>query len=346
MFSSVQDVYYPPSCDRSGASFTLYEPTRMPDLPPVNVDRVRDVISPEDAAANGMDLDELLHTSSFWPDLPLDAAAKSAMSKPENVLQKCYENDVPYDAQSPAMTITLEAPLSTGTRERPAQVWRVSATGCTTPLVARIYDPLYFTTVDEDRFKLIERAVACENEAYARLQHLQGSGRVPTFRNVLVAEVPGDIPRHVYVVLLEYMPGIDLRTRMRTAGATTTCSRHKAGIFNAVARASYPVYRLGVQLDDLMDRNVILREPQQPSQESFCASIDCPFRHTLHIDLGNAVTDEHQYAPRLAIIDLEDVRFYTTEYDIETCRASIANEWKVYCDWLSRKDIDNAFSSN
>ncbi|KAJ7186552.1 hypothetical protein C8R46DRAFT_1341931 [Mycena filopes] len=301
---------------------------------------VRDIMDAEQAATNGVELDQLLETT--WPEAVLDRKEQSFMSKPENALRRCYENDTPYDPQSLVTTITLETPLATGNREeRPAQVWRATASGDSTQLVARIYDPVYFNTSVYDRFVLTERAVTSEKEAYRRLQRYQGS-LVPTFRDVLVAEIPADPPRHIYVILLEYMPGIDLQARMRTVGATT-CSRHKAGIFNAVARASFPLYRAGVYLDDLMDRNVILREPQEPSQEDFCVAENCPFMHTLHIDLSNSPLDDHAYAPQLCIIDLENVRFHAEYYDLADCRALIRHEWKIYCEWLSPKDIDTAF---
>ncbi|KAJ7186607.1 hypothetical protein C8R46DRAFT_1057558 [Mycena filopes] len=340
MFPPVEDVYYGPSSARPGASFTLYPPAQMPPRPPMKVLRAKDLMDAEQAAANGVELDEILKTS--WPHALLDSQERSIMSRPDNVLRRCYENDAPYDANSPAMTITLETPLATGVREeRPAQVWRVSAAGDSTPLVARIYDPLYFNTFAYDRFILIERAVTSENEAYTLLQRCQGS-LVPVFRGVLVAEIPAHPPRHVYVIVLEYMPGVDLQTRMRIVGAIT-CSRHKAGLFNAVARASYPLYPCGVQPADLMDRNVILREPQEPSQEDFCGAEDCPFRNTLHVDLSDSPTHDHPYAPHVAIIDLESVRFQVNEYDLATCRR-ICHDWRFYCNWLSGEDIDTVLT--
>ncbi|KAJ7186576.1 hypothetical protein C8R46DRAFT_1057497, partial [Mycena filopes] len=328
MIPPVESVYHGPNSARSGASFKLYKPTHFPDLPPMDKVYIRDIMDAEHAASNGFDLDQLLEAT--WPRALLDREERSVMSKPENALRKCYEHEAPYDPHSLVTTIILESPLATGNREeRPAQVWRATASSDTTPLVARIYDPVYFDTFVYDRFMLTERAVTCEKEAYSRLQRYQGS-LVPTLRDVLVAEIPADPPRHVYVVLLEYVPGIDLQARMRAAGATT-CSRHKAGIFNAVARASLPLHRAGVYLDDLMDRNVILREPQEPSQENFCAAEGCPFRHTLHIDLSNSPSHDHAYAPQLCIIDLENVRFRVDDYDIGHCRDNLECIWKVYC---------------
>ncbi|KAJ7808330.1 hypothetical protein B0H14DRAFT_3152123 [Mycena olivaceomarginata] len=340
MIPPVDSVYYKPDPTRSGATFKLYAPTKIPDLPPMKILRVKDLLTAEKAAAKGWDPNKVLKSS--WPSTLLNNNGQRAMSRPETVLARCYENDAPYDPQISMMTIALEMPLATGAREEgPAQVWRVNATGSSTPLVARMYDPLYFTTTIYDRFRIIERAVASEKEAYARLKDYQGT-LVPRFHGIFVAEIPGARPRHVYVVLLEYIAGVDLQARMRTAGEAT-CLQHKAGLFNAVARASYPLYRNGVRPDDLMDRNVLLQEPQEPSAENFCAEPGCPFRNIFHIDLGDSPDDEHPYAPRVFIIDLEDVRFETWDYELSQCRKCMVRLWEVYAEWLAHQDIRPCF---
>ncbi|KAJ6615836.1 hypothetical protein B0H10DRAFT_2039226 [Mycena sp. CBHHK59/15] len=235
MIPPVDSVYYKPDPTRSGATFKLYAPTKIPDLPPMKILRVKDLLTAEKA------------------------------------------NDAPYDPQVSMMTIALETPLATGAREEgPAQVWRDNAAGSSTPLVARVYDPLYFTITIYDR----------EKEAYARLKDYQGT-LVPRFHGIFVAEIPGARPRHVYVVLLEYIAGVDLQARMRAAGEAT-CLQHKAGLFNAVARASYPFTETA---------NVLLQEPQEPSAENFCVAPGCPFRNIFHIDLGDSLDDEHPHAP-------------------------------------------------
>ncbi|KAJ6565708.1 hypothetical protein B0H10DRAFT_2200332 [Mycena sp. CBHHK59/15] len=340
MIPAIENVYYKPDATRLGATFELYAPTKIPDLPPLKVVRVKDRITPEKAAEEQLDLNAILRCS--WPSTLLDENGRREMSQPEAALAKCYENDAPYQAQVSPSTITLETPLAAGAREeRPAQVWKVNATGSNTPLVARIYDPLYFDTAVHDRFHIIERAVASEHEAYTRLKKHQGT-RVPRFHGVFVAKIPGVRPRHVYVVLLEYIPGVDLQAKMRTAG-DATCIQHKAGIFNAVARASYPLYHSGVRPDDLMDRNVLLQEPPEPSSEDFCGTDGCPFRNIFHVDLGDSPADDHLYAPRLFIIDLEHVCFETWDYDLSLCRKCIVRSWEAYTDWFEDVDIRSYF---
>ncbi|KAJ7235019.1 hypothetical protein B0H12DRAFT_1222741 [Mycena haematopus] len=340
MIPAIESVYYKPDATRPGATFQLYAPSKIPDLPPAKIVLVKDRITPEKAAEQRLDLNSILFCS--WPSTILDKNEQCEMSQPEVALAKCYENDAPYQAQAHLITISLETPLATGVREeRPAQVWKVNATGSNTPLVARIYDPLYFDTAVYDRFRTIQQAVASEYEAYTRLKKHQGT-LVPRFHGIFVAEIPGVRPRHVYVVLLEYVPGIDLQAKMRMVG-DATCAQHKLGLFNAVARASYPLYECGVHPDDLMDRNVLLQEPREPSAENFCDKEGCPFRNTLHVDLGDSLTDDHPYAPRLFIIDLEDARFGPWNYDLSMCIGSIVRIWETYTDWLEDVDICGFF---
>ncbi|KAJ7254950.1 hypothetical protein B0H12DRAFT_544674 [Mycena haematopus] len=336
MIPAIKSVYYKPIvAGLVGATFELYAPSKIPDLPPAQIERVKDRFTPEKVAEKQLDPNAIVRFS--WPSTLLDENERREMSQPEVALAKCYENDAPYQGAS-LITISLETPLAAGAREeRPAQVWKVNATGSNTPLVARIYDPLYFDTAVHDRFKTIQLAVASEHEAYTRLKKHQGT-LVPRFHGVFVAEIPGVRPRHVNVVLLEYIPGVDLQAKMRTV-EDATCIQHKFGIFNAVARASSPLYQCGVHPDDLMDRNVLLQEPREPSLEAFCSTDGCPFRHTLHIDLGDSLTDDHLYAPRLFIIDLEHVRFGPWKYDLPKCRNSIVRTWEACTSWLLFSNI-------
>ena len=57
------------------------------------------------------------------------------------------------------------------------------------------------------------------------------------------------------------------------------------------------------------------------------------------MDLGDSPDDEYPYAPRLFIIDLEDVRFETSDYDLSQCRRCMARLWEVYAEWLAHQDI-------
>ncbi|KAJ7159985.1 hypothetical protein C8R43DRAFT_349016 [Mycena crocata] len=365
MIPPPETVYYGSELNRPAASFKLYPPTQIPDLPSAKIIRVKDCFTAEQAASFGWDLDMIIENS--WPDTRLSLSDRHELevSQMETILEMCQKKqaDDRYDAQLPPVTtITLETPLATGCRsERPAQVWRVNATDSSTPLVARIYDPLYYPTTIFNRFAIIDQAVSCENEAYNRLEAHQGT-LVPRFRGVFVTEIPGERPRRVYVVLLEYLPGIDLQKQMRrfvsedphkrtgtvdpetpmsASFAEATCLQHKAGIFNAVARASYHLYLCGVHPDDLFDRNVLFLEPQQ-SKDDFCTVVMCPFRNTLHIDLGNSPFDEHPHAPRLCIIDLEDVHFETRQYMLPDCRG-LLHQWEHYSAWLQQVPISSCF---
>ncbi|KAJ6479886.1 hypothetical protein C8R47DRAFT_602083 [Mycena vitilis] len=305
-----------------GASFELYEPLVIPALPPTNIIRSRDVL-PEQKCRNP---DRIFEYS--WRDTY--EYKSDEIPDSDTVLSKCYDKDYAQHYGHCRMTITLISLLTKGARpERPAQVWKVIATGSSVLLVARIYDPLYFDTMIEDRFSIIERAVSCEQEAYRLLHEHQGT-MVPQFRGIFVADIPSPgvgVPRHAYVVLLEWLPGIDLRNKMlqevgkETVGAVT-CLKHKAGFLNDVARASLQLYRCGIRPEDLMPRNVLLLEPSTPSQDDFCDVEKCPFRHTMHVDLE----------------DSEDVFFANWDYTLARLRKTISTVWKPYSGWLWHLD--------
>ncbi|KAJ6602715.1 hypothetical protein DFH09DRAFT_1301722 [Mycena vulgaris] len=136
------------------------------------------------------------------------------------------------------MDISLEKSRTTGLRQhRPAQVWMVTSTQDPDQrLVARMYESLYYENWFTDRFATIERAVAIENAAYGILQEYQRS-QVPRLCGVFVTEITGcGRLRHIYVVLLEYIPGENIRHLMQDETGKNICDKHKASIVDAVAR--------------------------------------------------------------------------------------------------------------
>lgn len=65
-----------------------------------------------------------------------------------------------------------------------------------------------------------------------------------------------------------------------------TCILHQATIIDATVRLFHAIIQRGIHLDDLADRNTVLQLQPVDSEEVFCSSPTCPFRHRLYIDRG------------------------------------------------------------
>ncbi|KAJ7235014.1 hypothetical protein B0H12DRAFT_1238898 [Mycena haematopus] len=315
----ITDMYAP------GTILKLYQSANVPSLP--------SILYPDTWGAR-------------WPPLDITDAEWKKIRETDP-LQLCHEHDVAYDTHSLPTVITLATPLATGIREeRPVQVWTARREYSPDLLVARIYDPLYYDMMWLNRFEVIERAVAIENECYSRLQPFAGK-LAPQYFGLFVAEIPApERPRHVYVVLLRHIEGIDVRQLMGDGVAERACAEHKTSIIDAAARVLHQFFCVGVSPTDLKDSNTILQLPRTPSNEEFCSFPACPFRHFIHIDFTFDVTrpqsSGHAYSPRAFIIDLEKAVFYSEdspivgEADIQDCRVNTIQRWLIndYLRWM------------
>ncbi|KAK7062443.1 hypothetical protein R3P38DRAFT_3251740 [Favolaschia claudopus] len=305
----------------AGVKIPLFHPKQMPAKP----------------------VQRMLGKLPTWPELVLnDQLEKELVTIP---LDACYAREIPYLSSSAATTIELEVELSTGLREsHAAQVWRVTSPISGNPLVARLYDPLYFHNYTTDRFAFIERAVAIQDEGYKHLKGLEGS-HVPTMHGIFVAEVSGigfPTPRHIYCVLSDYVPGIDLRCLMDEHDDRTrskTCHAHKAAIVDCAARLVYDFFGRTIVPEDMYPRNLIMNVPDIPSPEDFCDVEVCPWRKKIHIDLDfPRIQPEHPYAPKAQLIDLELLRFMKPlprMKNIFYCRQWVLGQWRA--PWVGRE---------
>ena len=204
-------------------------------------------------------------------------------------LYNCHRHNVPIPPNSsPALPVTLFSPLSVNIRERPTQVWRVSSgsdpngSRSEPTLVAKFYDPLYYEDPDGliDPFIAIDRSTAIEPEAYRRLQPVQGS-LVPNFNGLFLCSIPNQL-RNVYVVLLDYIPGVDLASLASRA----LCADHKNAILGEVLQVFYRLRSLGVRHYDVTPRNFILLPSNAagaPTEHEYCTTTTCPLRSTVEI---------------------------------------------------------------
>ncbi|KAJ7873467.1 hypothetical protein B0H14DRAFT_3860037 [Mycena olivaceomarginata] len=156
-----------------------------------------------------------------WPRVRLSPQLEQ---KPRNnPLVACYAHDVPFRADSIATTITLAEPLA-------AQVWLGTSGNSARRMVARMYDP--FTL-----------AITTRTDSHAANAEIHGCSN----------------PHRLSIVLLEYIPGIDMRRLMEQdeLEGDESCHRHKATIVDAVARLVYDILPLNIFPIDMAPRNVL-----------------------------------------------------------------------------------------
>jgi hypothetical protein len=217
----------------------------------------------------------------------------------------------------PAVSITLENQMNSSTRRVP-HVWSArvrgssSHVGATTTthttyppsLIAKIYDPVFFDdgeTMWDDPFIVRDVALSCEVEAYQRLDPLHGT-KVPRFYGYFAAAVPSQQGRTVYIILLERVPGRDLRTIVPPDGTENLCAKHRDAIVDAALCLFFDILACGVTQRDMYSRNIILRPQKRVSLSvsgtQFCETKKCLLVHEVDCD------DLH-----LVMVDFEVVDF-------------------------------------
>jgi hypothetical protein len=209
---------------------------------------------------------------------------------------KSIAERVTLPSTPPAVSITLEKRLNCSTRRVP-HVWSArvqsssSHAGATTTtttrttyplqLVAKIYDPVFFDddeTKWADPFVLRDLSVSCEVEAYRRLEPLQGT-EVPRFYGYFAAALPAQDGRTVFIILLEEVPGRDLRVIVPPDVTENVCAKHKDAIIDAALRLYFDILACGIDQQDMQPRNVILRPQKHVSLSvsgtQFCDTKEC-----------------------------------------------------------------------
>jgi hypothetical protein len=278
------------------------------------------------------------------PEEDLDISDNDEDNRIENTygrLHGCRVHSIwPPPDSSSSFSITLSSPLSIGVREHLSQVWKVSATPSAGPLVARIYDALYYDDPEGlvVPFFPIDRAVSVQTAAYHLLQPVQGD-LVPRFKGLYLCPIPNQ-QRTVYVILLEYIDGEDLKSVRRRG----LCERHKDTITEMVVVIWARVRSLGVIHNDTKPRNFILRSVAGESATSI--------EHTNHPQHNTG--DEggtHCSAPncslhsgadaqdlRIVMIDLEDAEIWTPmePWDHDSRERELARNRPHMKGWLDK----------
>jgi hypothetical protein len=190
-------------------------------------------------------------------------------------------------------------------------------------LMAKIYDPVLFEddeTQWDDPFVLHDLAVSCEVEAYQRLGPLQGT-KVPRFYGYFAAAVPAQQGRTVYIILLEEVPGRDLRAIVLPDVTENVCA-----IIDAALRLALDILACGVNQQDLQPRNVILRPQQHVLQTisgtRFCETkecllvlgVDCDGLHMVMVDFEMVDFEEPDASFSEEAVQTADIETYKSMY--------------------------------
>jgi hypothetical protein len=216
---------------------------------------------------------------------------KKRMTQHTNRYNKSVAERSTLPSTPPDVSITLETRLSLSMRRIP-HVWSAriqngspnsgaNADPTTYPrlLVAKIFDPVFFDDDEAmwyDPFALRDIGVSSEVETYKRLISLQGT-KVPRFYGHFLASLSSEDSRTVNVILLEQVPGIDLRRLVPDEVTEKLCLKHKDALIDAALSLFFDVRARGVFQIDMQPRNVILR-PQQElvSETQYGATSECP----------------------------------------------------------------------
>jgi len=187
----------------------------------------------------------------------------------------------------------------------------------------------------DDPFYLRDLTISCEVEAYRRLGPLQGT-KVPRFYGYFAAAVPAQQGRTVYIILLEEVPGRDLRAIVPPDVTENVCAKHKDAIIDAALRLSFDVLACGVNQQDNQPRNVILRPQKHVSLSvsgtRFCETKECLL--ALEVDCD----DLHMVMVDFEMVDFEEPDTSLSEQAVQ--RTHVEKVKSMYLKrWLENKMV-------
>lgn len=127
---------------------------------------------------------------------------------------------------------------------------------------------------------------------------------MPRFYGYFAAALPAHRGRTVYIILLEEVPGRDLRVIVPPDVTEIVCAKHKNAIIDAVLRLYFDILACGIDQQDMKSRNVILRpqkhESLSVSETRFCDTkecllaleVDCDVLHLVMVDFETVDSEE------------------------------------------------------
>jgi hypothetical protein len=163
-------------------------------------------------------------------------------------------------------------------RGRGSQVVKCARRGSNEPLLAKIYDPLYYPFADDedastpnDVVARAEHDFALESAAYAQVDESLGGSIVPKFRGSWVLNVPlKHLARPVGFILYEYVEGMSLDTLDPRQYTTEARLRVLAQAMEGEVRLHFA----GVLHDDIAPRNLICSDSNLSAEDLRVRIID------------------------------------------------------------------------
>jgi len=122
-----------------------------------------------------------------------------------------------------------------------------------TTVAAKVYDPLFFDSEDDDPFESAHRSFSHEVSAYTLLR---GSGSTPEFYGSFRAKVDR---RFVYFVLIEFFPLGSLRTFAFSGSLPEDKETRESLASSAIKTETFIVQNFGIMHVDFKCRNIFPR---------------------------------------------------------------------------------------
>lgn len=200
-----------------------------------------------------------------------------------------------------------------------------------TRLVAKVFDPLYYDDAEyyTSPFLAVDGCYTHETRAYQALAKFQGH-QIPIYYGSYSLDLPIEQTsnhRTVRLILLEYIPGID----MQKANPADFSQQTRQQIMKDVIDLESLIYWNDIKLRDCSPRNILLRAPNSPGG---------PMR-IMFIDFGHALFNRRRDDPYLAEINL-----FTGQYVSPLLRWTENSTFKFgdWIDWEWRPWLEAAFA--
>ncbi|KAK0467675.1 hypothetical protein IW261DRAFT_1612916 [Armillaria novae-zelandiae] len=200
----------------------------------------------------------------------------------------------------PPATLTLHEKLCRGFHEEHVtHVW--TATLDSQPIIAKIFDPLYFIDPYKgtDPFPLLD--LSC--------------------RGLFLSPLPSQGNRTVYILLLEHVAGQDMHYLVPAPVSPSLCLAHHTAIVDVF----YDILMCGVKQHDMAPRNLIIWPPKRGGIP-FCDKENCPVCCSVDPDHVESVMIDFE-GSELWDPDHEFYDEQMREREVRTLREDYMEDW-------------------
>jgi hypothetical protein len=210
-----------------------------------------------------------------------------AFLRTTNLVDYCSaaaSNALPCEQSGEAAIFDVLQELAVGDglgRGRGSQVVTCTRQGQKGPLIAKVYDPLYYPFADEDSPHIpndvvarAEHDFAVESAAYSQLDEALGGSLIPKFHGSWLLDIPlKHLHRSVGFILLEYIQGVPLDQLDPKSHTLEERLRVLAMAMEAEVRLRFA----GVMHEDIAPRNIICSEKNLRAKDLKVRIIDFNF---------------------------------------------------------------------